>query len=59
VSFLKKLPKIDLKQLEQEVERNRRERLEFVKLYAKWLKHTPNRKWSKRHKKFFGKKPAK
>lgn len=54
---VKKLPEIDLKELEREVKQNRRERLEFVKFYANWLKRTPNKKWSKRHKKFFGKRP--
>jgi len=41
------LPKIDLEELEKEKERNRKERLEFVKLYAGWVKRTSNRKWSR------------
>lgn len=56
---VKKLPKIDFKQLEAELEQNRRARLEFVKLYANWLKRAPNKVWSRQHKKYFGKKPAK
>jgi len=44
------IPKIDLKELDEEKERNRKQRLEFVKQYAEWLKRTPNRKWSKEQK---------
>ncbi len=50
-----KLTKKDLRELEKEKELNNRQRMEFVDLYADWLKKTPNRVWSKRHKKFFGK----
>jgi len=41
------VPNIDLKELDEEIESNRKQRLEFVKQYAKWLKKTPNKKWSK------------
>ncbi|MBU2100025.1 hypothetical protein KKG83_08160 [Candidatus Micrarchaeota archaeon] len=50
-----KFPKIDLKELEKEKERNRKNRLEFVKLYAEWLKKTPNKIWSKQQNKFLNK----
>ncbi|HPM85928.1 MAG: hypothetical protein PHO61_04290 [Candidatus ainarchaeum sp.] len=41
-----KLTKADLKELEEEKERNRKTRMEFIDLYAEWLKKTPNTKWS-------------
>lgn len=41
------LTKKDFKELEEEKERNRKQRLQFVDMYAKWLKKTPNKKWSK------------
>lgn len=41
----------DLAELEEEKKRNRKQRLEFVKQYAEWLKKTPNRKWSKQQNK--------
>jgi len=49
---MEKFPKIDLKELEKEMERNRQQRLEFVKQYADWLKKTPNKKWSKQQAKY-------
>ena len=45
--------KIDLKELEEDMRRNREERLEFVKKYAEWVKNTPNKTWSSQHKKTF------
>ena len=45
------LPKIDLKELEEEKERNRQQRLDFIDQYAKWLKKTPNKVWSKQQNK--------
>ena len=44
--------KIDLKALEEKKERNRKERLEFLEMYVKWLKKTPNEIWSKQHSGF-------
>ncbi len=44
-------PKIDLKELEEEKERNRKSRMEFIHQYSKWLKKTPNKKWSKQQNK--------
>ena len=46
------IPKIDLKKLKKEMERNERERLEFIDRYVEWLKKTPNKKWSKIHARF-------
>ena len=48
--ILLNLPKIDLKELEIQKEKNRRERLAFVKLYAEWVKKHNNDKWSKAQK---------
>lgn len=53
---LPKLTEKDREEMRQEVERNRRDRLEFVRYYAEWLKKTPNKIWSKQHAKFLGKK---
>jgi len=44
------LPKINLKELEIQKEKNRRERLAFAKLYAEWVKKQNNDKWSKAQK---------
>lgn len=52
---MKKFPKIDLKELEKEMELNRKQRLEFVRQYAEWLKKTPNKVWSKQHCEFLNK----
>jgi len=41
-----------LKELEKEKERNFKQKIEFVKLYAEWIKKTPNKEWSKQHSKF-------
>ena len=46
-----KLTKADLKELKEEKERNRKERMDFINLYANWLKKTPNKKWSKQQNK--------
>ncbi len=42
-----KTPEINLKELEEQKEQNFRERLEFIKKYAEWIKKTENREWSK------------
>ena len=47
-----KLTEKDLKELEEEKERNRKQRMEFVNRYAEWLKKTPNKKWSKQQAKY-------
>ena len=46
-----KLTKEDLKELEEEKERNRQQRMEFVDMYAEWLKKTPNKEWSRQQNK--------
>ena len=52
---MKKFPKIDLDELKKEMELNRRQRLEFVRQYAEWLKKTPNKVWSKQQAKYLDK----
>lgn len=42
--------KIDLKELEEQKKENFKERLEFIKKYAEWVKKTPNKIWSKQQK---------
>lgn len=46
-----KLTKKDLKEIEEEKKRNFKQRLEFIDLYVKWLKKTPNKVWSKQQNK--------
>ena len=46
-----KLTKADLKELDAEKERNRKQRMDFINLYSEWLKKTPNKKWSKQQNK--------
>lgn len=41
-----KLTKKDLEELKKEMERNRQQRMEFIDMYAKWLRKTPNKVWS-------------
>ena len=43
---------IDLKELEEQKERNRKERLKFIELQVEWLKRTPNEVWSKQQAAF-------
>ena len=50
-----KLTKKDLKDLKEEMKRNRKQRMEFVNMYAKWLKKTPNNVWSKQQVKYLDK----
>lgn len=50
-----KFPKIDLAELKKEMELNRRQRIEFVKMYAEWLKKTPNKVWSRQQNKLLNK----
>ena len=44
--------KFNLKELEKQKKENFKERLEFIKKYAEWIKKTPNKIWSKRQKEF-------
>ena len=50
-----KLTKKDFKELEEEMGRNRKQRMEFIDLYAKWLKKTPNKVWSRQQVKYLNK----
>ncbi len=52
---LPKLTERDRKEMAEEKRRNSKERLEFVRFYANWLKKTPNEVWSKQHAKYLGK----
>ncbi|MFH0970701.1 MAG: hypothetical protein V1776_04560 [Candidatus Diapherotrites archaeon] len=44
----------DHQDLLQEIERNKQDRLKFVREYANWLKKTPNAIWSKQQAKYYG-----
>ena len=46
------MKKFDLSELKREKKRNRKERLEFVKMYADWIMKRPNKEWSKEHASF-------
>ena len=46
-----KVPKIDLKELEEDKKRNFESMLKFIEYYVKWLKKTPNKEWSKQQQK--------
>lgn len=52
----KKLPDINLKELDKFKERNFRERLEFIDSYVEWMKKTGNIKWSSAQKSIVNKK---
>jgi hypothetical protein len=45
-----KIPDIDIEKLKKFKEENFRDRLEFIKKYADWLKKTPNKEWSSQQK---------
>lgn len=47
-----KLTKKDLKELKEEMKRNREQRMEFIDMYADWLKKTPNKVWSRQQVKY-------
>lgn len=42
--------KFDLKELDDDRERNFEERLRFIDLYVEWLRRTPNEVWSRQQK---------
>ena len=44
------LPAIDLEEMKEWKKKNFKERMEWVKKYADWLKKTPNKEWSKQQK---------
>ena len=48
---MSKFPKIDFKELDEDIKRNRKQRMDFIKQYTNWLKKTSNKKWSKQQNK--------
>ncbi len=46
-----KLPKINLKELEEDKKKNFKERLKFIDMYAEWIKKVSNKEWSSQQKK--------
>jgi len=42
-----KTPNINLEELKKQKEENFKDRMEFVKKYAEWVKKTKNSEWSK------------
>ncbi len=50
-----RLSKKDLKELDEEIKRNRKQRMEFVNFYAKWLLKAPNKEWSRQQNKLINK----
>ena len=49
-----KNPKIDLNYIKKQKSKDFKERLEFVKRYAEWVKKTPNKIWSAQQKELIG-----
>lgn len=45
-----KTPRIDLDELNKFKEQNFKERIDFIRRYAEWLKKTPNKTWSQQQK---------
>jgi hypothetical protein len=41
---------LNLNEIEEDRKRNRKQRLEFITMYAQWVKRTPNSVWSKQQK---------
>ena len=41
---------MNIQALEEDRDRNRKARLEFITKYARWVKSTPNHIWSKQQK---------
>ncbi len=56
---MEKLPKIDLQELKEEIEQNKRERRVFLKQYAQWLLKTPDKEWSRQQNILLNKKSKK
>ena len=44
-------PKLNLKEIEEDIKRNKKARMEFIHQYTEWLKKTPNKEWSKQQNK--------
>lgn len=45
-----KIPKIDPEELEEMKRNNFEDNLDFIDLYAEWVKKTPNKRWSHEQK---------
>lgn len=45
-----KIPKIDPEELEEMKRNNFQDNLDFIDLYAEWVKKTPNKRWSHEQK---------
>lgn len=45
-----KIPKIDPEELEEMKRNNFKDNLDFIDLYAEWVKKTPNKRWSHEQK---------
>ena len=41
------LTKKDLREIDEDIKQNKKDRLEFIDKHVEWLKKTPNKKWSK------------
>ncbi|MDP6157051.1 MAG: hypothetical protein QGH39_00750 [Candidatus Thermoplasmatota archaeon] len=41
---------MNLEEIREDLERNRKERLKFIIWYAQWVRRTPNSVWSKQQK---------
>jgi len=50
-----KLPRINLDEIKKDIERNFKQRLEFIEEYVEWLKKTNNVVWSEQQKKIIKK----
>lgn len=50
-----KVPDFNLEEIEKSTKQNSKERLEFAKFYAEWVKKTPNKVWSSQQKKLIDK----
>ena len=49
------LTKKDFQELEADIQRNRKERMQFIEMYAEWLKKTPNKVWSRQQNRLLNK----
>ena len=47
-----KCPEVDIDKLKEFKEKNFRERIKFIEMYAEWMKNHPDKVWSRQHNKF-------
>ncbi len=47
-----KLTEKDFEEINEGIRINKKQRMEFVEMYAEWLKKTPNKVWSKQQKRY-------